>query len=116
MAHVPGLRRARGAGRRLGADRRRRGRRRRRAAIQRRSSLRRHHRDRAGASGQGHGRRLLAFVETEARRRGRDETRLQLHLTMTRGIALYRRLGYTEYARREVDGYYRVYLCKRLRE
>ena len=66
--------------------------------------------------GRGHGRRLLAFVETEARRRGRDETRLHLHLTMTRGIALYRRLGYTEYARREVDGYYRVYLCKRLRE
>src|SRR5713101_8163716 len=56
------------------------------------------------------------FVEAQARRRGRDETRLHLHLTMTRGIALYRRLGYTEYARREVDGYYRVYLCKRLRE
>ncbi len=56
------------------------------------------------------------FVDTKARRRGRDETRLHLHLTMTRGIALYRRLGYTEYARREVDGYYRVYLCKRLRE
>jgi ribosomal protein S18 acetylase RimI-like enzyme len=66
--------------------------------------------------GRGHGRRLLAFVEAEARRRGLDETRLHLHLTMARGIAFYRTLGYTEYARGEQDGYHRVYLRKRLRE
>ena len=64
----------------------------------------------------GHGGRLLAFVEAEARRRGYDETRMHMHLTMTRGIALYRTLGYTEYARSEVDGYHRVHLRKRLRE
>jgi ribosomal protein S18 acetylase RimI-like enzyme len=59
---------------------------------------------------------LLAFIEAEARQRGRDETRLHLHLTMTRAIALYRKLGYTEYARSDEDGYHRVYLRKRLRE
>ena len=66
--------------------------------------------------GRGHGRRLLDFVEDEARRRGYDETRLHMHLTMTRNIALYRKHGYTEYARSEEDGYHRVYLRKRLRD
>lgn len=65
---------------------------------------------------QGHGRRLLDFVESEARRRNYDETRLHMHLTMTRSIALYRKHGYTEYARTEEDGYHRVYLRKRLRD
>jgi ribosomal protein S18 acetylase RimI-like enzyme len=64
----------------------------------------------------GHGRRLLDFVEGEARRRGYDETRLHMHLTMTRNIALYRKQGYTEYARTEEDGYHRVYLRKRLHD
>ena len=64
----------------------------------------------------GHGRRLLDFVEGEARRRGYDETRLHMHLTMARNIALYRKHGYTEYARTEEDGYHRVYLRKRLRD
>src|SRR6185312_2833829 len=66
--------------------------------------------------GRGHGRRLLDFVEDEARRRGYDKTRLHMHLTMTRNIALYRKRGYTEYARTEEDGYHRVYLRKRLRD
>jgi ribosomal protein S18 acetylase RimI-like enzyme len=64
----------------------------------------------------GYGRRLLSFVEAETRRRGYDETRLHMHLTMTRSIAFYRALGYTEYARTEEDGYHRVYLRKRLRK
>jgi ribosomal protein S18 acetylase RimI-like enzyme len=66
--------------------------------------------------GRGHGRRLLAFGEAEARRRGYDETRMHMHLTMARGIAFYRNQGYTEYARSEVDGYHRVYMRKRLRD
>ena len=66
--------------------------------------------------GKGHGRQLLDFVEAEARRRGYHETRLHMHLTMTRNIALYRKCGYTEYARTEEDGYHRVYLRKRLRD
>jgi ribosomal protein S18 acetylase RimI-like enzyme len=65
--------------------------------------------------GNGYGTRLLAFVEAEARRRGYGETRLHMHLTMARSIALYRARGYTEYARSEEDGYHRVYLRKRLR-
>jgi ribosomal protein S18 acetylase RimI-like enzyme len=64
----------------------------------------------------GYGRRLLDFVENEARHRDYAETRLQMHLTMTRSIALYRKRGYTEYARTEEDGYHRVYLRKRLRD
>lgn len=66
--------------------------------------------------GSGHGGRLLDFAEAEARRRGHDETRLHMHLTMARSIALYRKHGYTEYARTEEDGYHRVYLRKRLRD
>ncbi|HKW55433.1 MAG TPA: GNAT family N-acetyltransferase [Stellaceae bacterium] len=66
--------------------------------------------------GKGHGRRLLDFAEAEARRRGHDETRIHMHLTMARSIAIYRKHGYTEYARTEEDGYHRVYLRKRLRE
>ena len=68
------------------------------------------------AQRKGYGRRLLDFVEDEARRRDYAETRLQMHLTMTRSIALYRKRGYTEYARTEEDGYHRVYLRKRLRD
>jgi ribosomal protein S18 acetylase RimI-like enzyme len=64
----------------------------------------------------GYGKRLLVFAEAEARRRGYDETRLHMHLTMSRSIALYRRLGYTEHARTKEDGYHRVYLRKRLRD
>lgn len=64
----------------------------------------------------GYGRRLMGFVEAEARRRGYDETRLHLHLTMARSIAHYQMLGYAEFARTDDDGYHRVYLRKRLRE
>jgi ribosomal protein S18 acetylase RimI-like enzyme len=64
----------------------------------------------------GLGGRLLAFAEDEARRRGLDEARLHMHLTMTRSIALYQALGYAEYARADEDGYHRIYLRKRLRE
>jgi ribosomal protein S18 acetylase RimI-like enzyme len=66
--------------------------------------------------GNGYGRRLLDFAESEARRHGHDETRLHMHLTMARSIALYRKHGYTEYARTEEDGYHRVYLRKLLRD
>jgi ribosomal protein S18 acetylase RimI-like enzyme len=65
---------------------------------------------------QGYGGRLLDFAEAEARRRGHDETRLHMHLTMTRNIALYGKHGYAEYARSDEDGYHRVYLRKRLRD
>ncbi|HEX7970315.1 MAG TPA: GNAT family N-acetyltransferase [Stellaceae bacterium] len=62
----------------------------------------------------GHGRRLVDFIEAEARRRGYSETRLRLHASMSRSIAFYKAQGYAEYCRDERDGYLRVYMRKRL--
>jgi ribosomal protein S18 acetylase RimI-like enzyme len=63
---------------------------------------------------QGHGRRLMAFAEAEARRQGLDEIRLYTHEVMTGALALYPALGYRESERRVEDGYARVYFCLRL--
>jgi ribosomal protein S18 acetylase RimI-like enzyme len=62
--------------------------------------------------GQGLGRRLVAFAESEARRRGHDELRLYTHLTMTENIALYRHLGFVETGRGYEAGYDRVFMTK----
>ena len=62
----------------------------------------------------GHGRRLIAFAEDEARRRGLGEIRAVVHVTMAKAIRLYRALGYEEVRRAEQGGYYRVFLRKRL--
>jgi ribosomal protein S18 acetylase RimI-like enzyme len=64
--------------------------------------------------GRGLGRRLVAFAEDEARRRGFAELRLYTHETMTENIALYQRLGFVETGRGEQDGYARVFMTKRL--
>ena len=64
--------------------------------------------------GQGLGRHLIAFAETEARRRGCRELRLYTHETMTENIALYARLGFTETGRGRDAGYDRVFMAKRL--
>ena len=63
--------------------------------------------------GQGLGRHLIAFAETEARRRGCREVRLYTHEMMTENIALYARLGFTETGRGREAGYYRVFMAKR---
>lgn len=62
--------------------------------------------------GQGLGRILIAFAESEARRRGYSEIRLYTHETMTENIAMYRRLGYEESHRITEKGYARVYMRK----
>jgi ribosomal protein S18 acetylase RimI-like enzyme len=49
--------------------------------------------------GRGIGRRLLAFAEDEARRLGLPAVRLYTNARMTRNIALYTALGYTETGR-----------------
>jgi ribosomal protein S18 acetylase RimI-like enzyme len=67
-----------------------------------------------GHAGQGLGRRLVAFAEAEARRRGVDEIRLYTHVTMTENQALYRRLGFEETHRAEQAGFQRVFMRKRL--
>lgn len=62
--------------------------------------------------GRGFGRRLLDFAEAEARRRGETELRLYTHVLMHENIALYRRCGWTEYARGEQAGFPRVFMLK----
>jgi ribosomal protein S18 acetylase RimI-like enzyme len=64
--------------------------------------------------GHGLGRRLMAFAEQDARRRGFSELRLYTHQTMTENIALYTRLGFIETGRGHDGGYDRVFMCKQL--
>ncbi len=68
----------------------------------------------ANQQGRGSGRRLIAFAEAEARRRGYGEIRLYTHQTMHENIALYPRLGYEETGRGTEDGYQRVFFRKRV--
>jgi galactokinase len=62
-----------------------------------------------GRQGEGLGRALLDFAETEAIARGILELRLLTNLAMTENIALYRRLGWEEYDRRIDGSHSRVY-------
>jgi ribosomal protein S18 acetylase RimI-like enzyme len=62
----------------------------------------------------GHARRLIAFAEEAARRRGADEIHVVVHVTMAKAIRLYRALGYEESGRAEQEGYYRVFMKRRL--
>jgi ribosomal protein S18 acetylase RimI-like enzyme len=64
--------------------------------------------------GKGLGRVLLEYAETEARSRGFDSIYLYAQQIMTENLALYRRIGYVEYARRVESGLSRVYLRKPL--
>jgi GNAT superfamily N-acetyltransferase len=64
--------------------------------------------------GTGVGRRLIAFAEDEARRRGHGEIRLYTHETMVENQALYRRLGFVETHRAEQAGFRRVFMTKTL--
>src|SRR5271168_349419 len=64
--------------------------------------------------GSGLGRRLLAFAEAEAVRRGYREIRLYTHRTMTKNQRLYTAIGYEETGRGTEAGYERVFMRKRL--
>ena len=64
--------------------------------------------------GSGLGRRLLAFAEAEAVRRGYREIRLYTHRTMTENQRLYAAIGYKETGRGTQAGYERVFMRKRL--
>ena len=66
------------------------------------------------AQGQSIGRRLSAFAEAEARRRGYREIVLYTHETMTENVALYERLGYRVTGRGQQAGYSRVFMSKPL--
>lgn len=50
----------------------------------------------------GVGRTLLQLAETEARRLGYDSIYLSAHEKMTENQSLYAKIGYREYARRQV--------------
>jgi ribosomal protein S18 acetylase RimI-like enzyme len=64
--------------------------------------------------GSGLGRRLLAFAELEAMRRGYREIRLYTHETMIENQRLYAALGYEESGRGTEMGYDRVFMRKQL--
>ncbi len=64
--------------------------------------------------GQGFGRRLIRFAESEARRLGYRELGLYTHQLMTENLALYARIGFAETGRGRQDGYQRVFMCKKV--
>jgi ribosomal protein S18 acetylase RimI-like enzyme len=66
--------------------------------------------------GLGLGRRLLAFAENEALRRGYREIRLYTHQTMVENQRLYASIGYEETGRGSEAGYNRVFMRKQLRD
>jgi ribosomal protein S18 acetylase RimI-like enzyme len=65
--------------------------------------------------GLGLGRRLLAFAEDEALRRGYREIRLYTHQTMVENQLFYTSIGYEETGRGSEAGYDRVFMRKELR-
>jgi GNAT superfamily N-acetyltransferase len=66
------------------------------------------------AQGAGVGKRLIAFTEDEARRRGCALLRLYTNELMVENVAMYPRLGFTETHRGSEAGHRRVYFEKRL--
>lgn len=67
---------------------------------------------RSSKQSKGYGKRLLAFAEEEAKRRGYSAIRLYVNALMTENIAIYEHVGYSEVERfRRGEGEDRVYLC-----
>ena len=65
-----------------------------------------------GRQGSGIGRRLIEFVEGEARRLGLPELRLYTNAKMTENLAMYPKLGWIQFDRRVEDGFDRVFFRK----
>lgn len=63
------------------------------------------------AQGKGHGRRMLDFAATEARRRGFAELCLFVNALMTENIALYNHLGFVEVDHINREDENRTYRC-----
>jgi GNAT superfamily N-acetyltransferase len=66
--------------------------------------------------GEGLGRALLELAELEAGRHGLGELRLYTNAAMTENIAMYGRLGWSEYDRTTEGPYSRVYFRKPVSE
>ena len=62
----------------------------------------------------GWGRKLMALAEEEARRLGFTTATLYTNERMMENIELYKKLGYTETARKTEQGYQRIYMQKAL--
>lgn len=65
-------------------------------------------------AGQGIGRQLIDYAESEARRLNLMAVELYTNLKMTENLAYYPKLGYTETDRREEFGFSRVFYRKTL--
>jgi ribosomal protein S18 acetylase RimI-like enzyme len=66
--------------------------------------------------GQGIGRALLTHAEAQAKARGYRSIYLYTNEAMVENIALYARIGYVEYERRQEQGFRRVFMRKQLEE
>jgi ribosomal protein S18 acetylase RimI-like enzyme len=66
------------------------------------------------AKGRGVGKALLLHAEHEARKRGYASLYLYTNEKMSENIALYTRVGYVEYERRQEEGFRRMFLRKTL--
>lgn len=64
--------------------------------------------------GHGLGHLLLRRAEDEAQNSGHESIYLYTHELMTENLALYQRVGYVEYDRRNQEGFSLVYLRKQL--
>lgn len=64
--------------------------------------------------GQGIGRRLMAFCETEAHHTDCHVIRLYTNAKMTRNLKIYPHLGYIRTGRETVDGFDRIHFEKQL--
>ena len=64
--------------------------------------------------GAGSGRKLLAFAEAEAIKRGFSEIRLYTHVKMVENQCLYASIGYQQTEIRVEQGFERVFMRKRL--
>ena len=62
--------------------------------------------------GRGYGGHLIAYVEEQAKQYGLAAVELYTNEKMHENIAMYQKLGYVESARRNVDGYDRVFFRK----
>lgn len=63
-------------------------------------------------SGRGIGKKLVAYVEQTARAKGAAAVELYTNEAMTENIAMYPKLGYIETARKQQDGFNRVFYRK----
>lgn len=67
-----------------------------------------------GHQGKGYGRLLIGFAEEQARARGWPSIWLYTNVMMTENQALYRGLGFVEFARDTIQGRHRVHMRKTL--